>query len=133
MDTTGSGSCAPSSVKRKDDINWGGAREGAGRKKKKISSSASHTRLLGPSTETLSAADSSLASSIPLPRLTSAAVGFFAPRRPSIYRPVAILGPSSVASVIQADAEGSQAARITQEQGVWQFVVYLSFLTIPHS
>jgi hypothetical protein len=131
MDTIGSGSSA-SSVKRKNDIDWGGARKGAGRKKTKFSSSASHPQPLG--TSTLSAANSHLASSIPLSQLATAAVGFFAPRRPSIYHPVTnsnVSGSSSVANVNQADVEGSQGVRIIPEQG--KLTIYLLFLTFLHS
>ena len=120
MDMTGQGSSVPS-VKRMNDTNWGGAREGTGRKKKKISSSASHPQLLGPSTQTLSATNSPLASLISLSQPVTAAVGFFAPRRPSIYQSVSNsnnLGSSLVANVNQADAEGPQGMRITPEQGV---------------
>jgi hypothetical protein len=52
----------------------------------------------------------------------TAAVGFFAPRRPSVFPPQAvtsiIVGSSSVANVNQADAEGPQGVRIISEQGV---------------
>lgn len=130
MDTTGSGSSALSSVKRKNNINWGGAREGAGRKKKKDSSSASQTQPLRPSTQTLSAGNSHLASPLPLSQPTEPTVGFFAPRRPSVFCPVSngnILGSSSVVNVSQADT-GPQGARIAPEQGVLIFycVVYHS-------
>jgi hypothetical protein len=119
MDTTGSGS--QSSVKRKNTINWGGAREGAGRKKKKISSSVSHPQPSGPSTQTLSPANPHLASPIPFSQLATVTVGFFASRRPSIYGPVTssiIQGSSSVVNANEADAEGPQGVRITPGQGV---------------
>jgi hypothetical protein len=128
MDTIGSGSSS-SLVKRKNDVDWGGARKGAGRKKTKISSSASHPQLLGTSTQTLSAANSSFASSIPLSQLATPAVGFFAPRRPSIYPPVTnsnVSGSSSVANVNPADVEGSQEVRIIPEQG--KLTIYCVFL-----
>ena len=126
MDMMDSGSSALSSVKRKNNVDWGGARNGAGRKKKKISSSASH---LGPSTQTLSAANSRLASSIPSSQLTTAAVGFFASRRPSIYHPVTnsnVSGSSSVANVNQAHVECTQGVRIIPEQG--KLTIYCVFI-----
>ena len=102
-----SGSSSGTLVKRKNDVNWGGAREGAGRKKKtKLTSQP-----LELSLQTLGAADAPLASSVPLSQLATAAVGFFAPRQPSVYRPVTnsdILGSTSVANVNRADTEGEE-------------------------
>ena len=142
MDTTGSGSSAPysKSVKRKpNDINWGGAREGAGRKKKRFPSSASQplASSVGLSTQILSAANSHPASPIPSSQPATAAVGFFAPRLPSIYHPVTnsrVLGSSSVVSVNQADAEGPQGMRVTPDQGVLPlYCVFLFPNYILHS
>jgi hypothetical protein len=134
MDTTGSDSTALSSVKRKNDNNWGGAHEGAGRKKKTISTSrSSQPEPLGPSTQSLSAGNSRLTSLVPLPvsHPEIAAVGFFAPRQPSIYRPASnsnvLVGSSSVANLNQANA-GPQGARISPEQGALTIycVIYYS-------
>ena len=53
--------------------------------------------------------------------MTATSIGFFAPRRPSIYRTVTnnnISGSSSVANVNQADADTQGVRRIIPEQGV---------------
>jgi hypothetical protein len=97
-------SSMPSSVKRKTDNNWGGAREGAGLNKKKNSSSAP-PQPPGPS---LSAGNSRLAPTSPS-QPAVAAVGFFASRMGSSM-------PSLGVNVNQADA-GPQGARIAPEQG----------------
>jgi len=113
VDTTGSSSSVPSSVKRKNDMNWGGVREGSGRRKKTKNFTSVPQQPSGPSTQTLRFGNSRLApptSSQP----AVAAVGFFAPRNTLASSP-----PSSVvnSNVNQADTDaGPQGARIPPER-----------------
>ena len=118
-------------LKQKNNIDcqWGDAHEGAGRKKKKLLSSALQlqpfARLVGPSTQTPSSNNSDLP--LTRDRLATAAVSFFAPRPPSVYQHQATT--SLDVNDNQADAESPQGVRIVPEQGVLSIYVFL----IPES